>query len=378
MHYKRQIRRFFSVACTIVLALPLLNIFTTATKEKPTLFLSDPKRLFSTDPIESIVNYSLYRFLGLSADESKAVVGKDGYLFLGNGFGQVIDKTRGVYAYTDADVKRWLERISKLRAWYRSRGIAFLFVVAPNKHSVYDDKLPRYIRYAEGRTLTDTLEKVTRAQDIPLLNLTETLRAKKNDASLFFRTDTHWNAYGAYLGYLATIRTLNRLYDTRIPILSCRAEPLTVYGAGDLARQLKIDTFLDRFREREYRFFCDGNRSKRIKRGRISNAGGMIPYGPRKKAYFNQFSYNPDAAVNAKLLYICDSFGLANTSFYEQTFSTVWRLHLDYLHGKRLADFLLEHTPDIVVYQVVERDLGNNAALNDLPPPDMPYRSATN
>ena len=82
---------------------------------------------------------------------------------------------------------------------------------------------------------------------------------------------------------------------------------------------------------------------------------------------FNQYTINENASNKEKLLYLCDSFGLVNSQLYEETFSTVWRFHLTYANDAMLADFVQEHKPDIVIYQVAERDLGNNTIVDDIP-----------
>jgi hypothetical protein len=88
---------------------------------------------------------------------------------------------------------------------------------------------------------------------------------------------------------------------------------------------------------------------------------------PWYKKSFNQYAINENTSNKEKLLYLCDSFGLVNSQLYEETFNTVWRFHLTYANGGMLAGFIEKHKPDIVIYQVIERDLGNNSMVDDIP-----------
>jgi TPR repeat protein len=63
------------------------------------------------------------------------------------------------------------------------------------------------------------------------------------------------------------------------------------------------------------------------------------------------------ATNDSKLLLIADSFSTANSMPYNVTFATLWKLHQSRLYGKRLASFVEKNHPNIVIYQIVERDL---------------------
>ncbi|NOR79858.1 MAG: hypothetical protein GQ529_03350, partial [Methyloprofundus sp.] len=78
------------------------------------------------------------------------------------------------------------------------RGIDYLFVIAPNKHTIYGEYLPDHIikkqelsRYDQ---LTSYLEKYTQVNFLDLRPAL--LEAKKHDL-LYWERDTHWNRVGA-------------------------------------------------------------------------------------------------------------------------------------------------------------------------------------
>jgi hypothetical protein len=132
-------------------------------------------------------------------------------------------------------------------------------------------------------------------------------------------------------------------------------------GAGDLAGFLKIRKSLPL--DYEVNFAYDFNKTVRVCHGKISAEGHMVQpckmvNNPVVNIYaVDQYTINKDAENPQKLLLLSDSFSTANSKPYNAAFSTIWKLHQGRIHGKELADFVEKHQPDIVIYQIVERDL---------------------
>jgi len=82
---------------------------------------------------------------------------------------------------------------------------------------------------------------------------------------------------------------------------------------------------------------------------------------PNAQYMINKTSLNKD-----KLLVVCDSFGVANSQLYNETFNTIWKFHYIYVNGSELSTFISKHKPDIVIYQVVERALYNEEIVKKL------------
>lgn len=367
MHYKKAVYYFIIISATLILALPILNISMSNKPLKSYFKHLSQKRLFSTDHLESIVNYLLYNTVHSSLNARQVVIGKEGFFFLGNGFANIINQTEGTFPYKEEDISAWANKLKALQSWYETQGIAFILVVAPNKHTVYKENLPDNIQYNEGNTFTDILIRAAYRKGIHILDLKKALwQEKRRQKRLYFLTDTHWNGFGARLGYLETISFLNATYNKHYAIPSFASKELNVTGAGDLVRLLKLDSFFESHQDSDCTFSfpqqptCYGN---------ITDTLQLQTCTPGLKNRFNQYSINRQAPNKAKLLYMSDSFGIANTPLYQATFQTVWRLHLSFFYGKSLARFITKHRPDIVIYQVVERDLGENSLVTSLSSP---------
>ena len=243
-------------------------------------------------------------------------------------------------------------------------------VVAPNKSSVYPEKLPSSIVYKKGETLTDAIVESARNKNITLLDLREILQEhKKDNTLLYYKTDTHWNNKGAAIGYEETIHFLNTAYEKnyKLPEYTLRE---TREGGGDLAGFLKIKEALSPTYEINFAFqftavmkVCHGYidpKDHKLQACRMENNPIVNIFAQ------DQYVINKEAMNSEKLLLVADSFSTANSKPYNATFATLWKLHQNRLHGKKLTEFVEKNRPDIVIYQIVERDLYTQTLVEPL------------
>jgi alginate O-acetyltransferase complex protein AlgJ len=367
MRQRKLVYTFVILSILFVLSLPILNLsFAYIYKNKKiTLQSFSKQQLFSTDNLESITNYLFYKAFNISMNEGHVIAGKDDFLFLGKGHAGIIEKTKGTFPYQLQEIDVWTAKLKELQDWYEEMGIEFILIVAPNKHTVYSDKLPDDIPYREGKTITDDIVNYAHKKDIHILNLKNTLREEKEEKQLYFHTDTHWNTYGAHIGYINSIHHLNLTYGKNYTLVGYTMKESTPTGDGDLSKLLKISNFLSNDHEKEYELIF--NNESDLCYGKITAKNTLETCTSGDKNMFNQYIINTTAPNKEKLLYLSDSFGVANSQLYFETFGTVWRFHLQYMHGKALIDFIKEHKPDVIIYQVVERDLYNPYIIEGVP-----------
>lgn len=132
------------------------------------------------------------------------MIGRDHWLFF-SGNRELADTlhsdrlpARGVRNFADA--------IEARRRWLAARGIRYVFVIAPDKRSVYPEMLPP-LQPRPGPTRREQLDAALAGQDA-FLDLTGALRADKTQGQLYYQWDTHWNRHGAYDAYRAVSERL--------------------------------------------------------------------------------------------------------------------------------------------------------------------------
>ncbi len=131
-------------------------------------------------------------------------VGQRRWLFL-TGHGELRD-TLHADPLSPGAVEDWAQSIEGRRAWLAARGIRYLFVVAPDKRTIYPENLPRY-QPRPGQTRREQLDARMAGRD-DFLDLTQALRGEKAQSRVYYRWDTHWDRHGAYEGYHAIMQRL--------------------------------------------------------------------------------------------------------------------------------------------------------------------------
>ncbi len=197
-----------------------------AAKRQP---LSDRLREFSAEyERTSPIRRELVRlYMGLkvrvlgAASIATLVVGRDRWLFVGRE-SPAVDERRyflGLRPFTEDELDRWCRALEERRRWLAERGIAYRLVVAPNKSSVYPERMPA--GYPRGRrTRLDQLgERLAAvAPGFPLLDLRPALRAGKSRGLVYWPTDSHWNDLGRYLAYREIVRNLEADFPPLPPL----------------------------------------------------------------------------------------------------------------------------------------------------------------
>ena len=140
----------------------------------------------------------------------KVILGKDGWLFY-TAEDSLTDMQR-LAKVTEADVSAWRGSVRDRAAWLESQGITYRFVVAPDKHTVYRDYLPNRYKWDGESRFSRLAEQIGRSDVIVDLSPDLVKRAKSGDDDLYFRTDTHWTSYGAFVGYREIMKSLGNSY----------------------------------------------------------------------------------------------------------------------------------------------------------------------
>ncbi len=165
---------------------------------------------------------SIKYFLGDSPSIT-VTVGEDGWLFLGSvksgadyGMDPVGDYL-GANLYSQKDLKRVGDYMTNLKSWLNAKGIEYLFVVAPNKHTIYSDKLPGYLSKVSEETATDQLYNYLKQHtSVSTVDLRSKLISEKKNRQLYHKTDTHWNYYGANIAQYEIISAIEKMFPGQI------------------------------------------------------------------------------------------------------------------------------------------------------------------
>jgi len=168
----------------------------------------------------------------------KVILGNDDWMFLGNGFANVIKETRRVDTFNLRQLSFIKNNFRNFETFRRKEGFSFFLAIAPDKPSVYGDYLPILKSDRPGKL--DQVKAIMTDLGITVIDLNEN---RKNSLPIrrFHKTDTHWNSYGAFLGYQRLIATIKTKYnDVPVHRLDEFTFDSAVWDQGDLSRMMTI------------------------------------------------------------------------------------------------------------------------------------------
>jgi len=144
-------------------------------------------------------NWSRVKIFRTSSSE-RVILGKDKWLFYTGS--NLIDDFQGLTPFSETELDRWRNVIEGRQAWLAERGIRYLFVMVPNKVTIYPEYLPDFYHRKGTDTHADQLAaRFARTPGINYLDLRPILREAGHERLVYYPYETHWNHYGAYLGY---------------------------------------------------------------------------------------------------------------------------------------------------------------------------------
>ncbi len=166
------------------------------------------------------------------------LVGKNKWLFFSGG--DLVENNVYPARFDSRELVEWQTLLEHRRDWLAKQGIRYLFVIAPDKHAIYPEYLPDSLVNVPTQTKLDQFVAYMRANStVEVLDLRPALMQAKKIRPTYLMTDTHWNQYGAFVGYQALIRALSDDIPGLEP-LSYKAFNVETreQAAGDLAEML--------------------------------------------------------------------------------------------------------------------------------------------
>jgi hypothetical protein len=282
------------------------------------------------------------RYALRSPASSQVVVGRSGWLFYSPGLVSLdAAKTKTVVG----QVVNQAKALEVLARHVESRGGQFIVFVAPDKHTIYPEMLPRW---AQGRASTapyDRMLKELKARGVTTVDVRPTLHATKAEGPLYYRTDTHWTRLAARAAFNDLMKALGRP-----PVATGGPVPWkeTLSKGQDLGRMALMG---------------DGRREFEI---------GSYP--GQRKARMEKISVPNDSrayrlvrpGTGPTTLVIGDSF--TRGSF--QGLAMELGPKLVWVHHRRCRfdrDIVESTDAKLVIYEVVERDIGcDRRALSEM------------
>lgn len=282
--------------------------------------------------LDSSIDYYLFH----KSSRDYVCIGDDNWLFYSRtDDGNPIGCYQGTNLCTEDELSLLLDNCLLQRDILAANGSEFIIFVAPNKERIYSQYMPdRYGQPAEQYRAKQVVDYLRAHSDLTVIYpYDELISATKNiPSNIYYKTDTHWNEIGGYIGSTTLLDALGikipNIYDNRIKITN------DSYHRGDLASMLNMANQLNKY-DPEY----------------IINGYDTHSITTVSEDFFNMYEYH---AINAdpRTIYVYrDSFATAMSKYIGSQFTNTYMRY----NGTYSYSDYLNYQPDIFVYETVER-----------------------
>jgi alginate O-acetyltransferase complex protein AlgJ len=268
--------------------------------------------------------------------------GRDGWLFLRLGTNQVIRFFTEAGYFSASDVERWCDLLAERAIRMNELGARYFHFIVPDKLTVYRDNYLGSLKYYDNRpSRTIPLALDRRGLSYIYIDITSRLIAERDARLLFYKTDTHWTPFGAFIAY----RQLSE------------ASGVEEFDLSDLVRREYVATF-DLGGKLNPQVQETGFNFEVPKSGTLVFANELGTYFDDERVYHNQrgrqYIYrNEHLAGGKRLVIFGDSFcatgsflPILTRAFYEVHF--FWSTSVDFRYVEEVK-------PDFVVTEIAER-----------------------
>lgn len=373
---KRRIVIFLSAVLLSLLVVPVINILSKSSRDEIKWW--EITFLYNMDFASRWAARLLYP-LGISMDPEQVIIGRKDWLYLGDKYNYTRSVDRRPSTLADIELGKQIGAATQAwDAYLSSKGVKlFRIMIAPNKGSIYPEYLPHWAKPASPNA-TDAL--LTGTGGLYYVDLRSPLLAAKTNhpESLYYKTDTHWNLFGAGIAFRSFAQQVGAAVpDVKWPLdVTYQISGIATRPGGDLARFLRLSTNLEDSEPKinAQDLSVDTTQSDFDTKQIIRQGGNPIVGSSNKPILVKSVG----ALNNKKVLWLRDSFGSSMSPLMATTFSDVLQLHwIEAIKPKgRFIQLVEQWKPDFVFFTVVER-ASRSTWFAAYPPPILTPRDSS-
>lgn len=294
--------------------------------------------LWRKDLIKELNNF---RFLAGDQVFPQAIIGTNGWMYLSGD--KSIEDYQKKLRLNPKEMRGSVGGLALFNKELRKNGTRLIVMVAPDKHTIYPQYMPRQIPVLGEMSRMDQFMKFMQENknNIEVMDLRPALLKNSSSYQLYEKTDTHWNCLGAYYAYQEMMARISATYpETAAHPLTDFTIKVTGNRTRDISKMLGFQ-----YREGGWKLnpkFKQNHLS--VKNDKVNNINIRTVENSRKDL--------PTVMV------FHDSFYIAcfNT-FFEQHFSRTISIHSRLVNDYR--QLIEKEKPDIIIIEAVERNIAD-------------------
>lgn len=193
--------------------------------------------------INSMADY--YLFNTSSSDD--VIVGDKGWLFYvghENNDEDPLADYEGTNLYSIDELEIIAENMTNARDFLASQGKEFVVTIIPNKSRVYSEYMPDMCGdVSQECRLNQVYQYLSENTDLTIVSPYNDIVSYKEahpETQLYFKYDTHWNNFGAYVA----AQSISRVWGFEMPDLDTVEQVYVDSDTYDLARMINLGDYL--------------------------------------------------------------------------------------------------------------------------------------
>lgn len=254
--------------------------------------------------------------------------------------------TATIRPFTEDELDRWQQVLEHRRDWLQERGCRYVFFIAPDKQTIYPEKVSARYRPRRYTSRLDQLLSHLRERHsrVEVVDIRPALLAAKEQERLYHITDSHWNDCGAFYGYHHLTSVLSQWFPALQPMpRSSFVEEQENWRGGDLSRMIGLDEFKQE--QCLHLVPLTPRRARSAQEEAIAPSGIELDNPP--------FATECDQATLPRAVMFHDSFVSAIQPFLSEHFRRI----AYFRHDDFLPEVIEREHPEIVIQEWVERKL---------------------
>ncbi len=280
------------------------------------------------------------------------IIGQRGWLFYKAN--QSTGDFQETMLFTDKQLQEWQSLLESRRDWLARQGINYIFVIAPDKQTIYPENLPEGMTKVGLVTKLDQFVAYMRANSsVEVLDLRPALLQAKTSGQTYLYTDSHWNQFGAFTACQEIIQKLVRQLPSLKPLtMDSFDRKISLEKGGNLAQMLAAK---ESMLERDYLTFLPRTPLKPLPVTRDYKKWAIV-----------QSTLNPDQ--RGKAIIFGDSFAEGWFPFLGYHFNqvTLYRLYDTQTPAAHVwkTSLIEQQKPDVVIDEILENLLDQEDAAH--------------
>lgn len=186
-----------------------------------------------------INNFVDLKILHASTHES-VILGKDNFLFMRSDWNSFVKRQT---KQSDAKLLLQAQKVRAFQDRLKTRGIEFVFVMAPNKSTIYPEMMPATGYLLNQKSDRERIFEVVGQTAVNYIDVaTELLEAKKNRL-VYYKGDHHWNKFASLIATERIADYISKKTNTPTPefaVIGSKVDLHERYGGGSLDEMLGV------------------------------------------------------------------------------------------------------------------------------------------